>query len=99
MAVLFRWYSTSRRRARNAKTTTPTIFLLACKSAPSSRSQLIAPQRHNVVRLRRNPLKCGLNRLGQGFRLEWFLEQQVIAQIAPKARQIRITAGEQHLEA
>src|SRR5438128_2103637 len=64
-----------------------------------ARSQLIASQRHHVVRLvRRNPLKRGLNRFGQGFQPEWFLKQGMIAQVAPESRQIRITTGEQHLE-
>jgi hypothetical protein len=32
------------------------------------------------------------------FRLEWFVEQCATAQFAAKARQIWVTAGEQHLE-
>jgi hypothetical protein len=61
----------------------------------SARSALIAPQQHYIVRLvRGNRLKCGLNRFGQGFQLEWLLQQGLIAQIVPKARQIRITTDE-----
>src|SRR6267143_5233071 len=64
-----------------------------------ARSPPIALQQNDVVRLVRvNPVQCGLNRFGQGFRLEWLPEHGVIAQFVSKPRQIRITTGEEHLE-
>src|ERR1700730_54950 len=63
-----------------------------------ARSPPIAPQSEIVRLVRVNPVKGRLNRFGQGFRLEWLPEERVIAQVVPKARQIRITAGEEHLE-
>src|ERR1700731_1207658 len=91
--------STSRRRASNVEIDEANCFFGASRSIPSPpiTADRAAAVRRCAARPKK-PVEVRSEPFRPSFRLEWFVAQCATAQFAAKARQIWVTAGEQHLE-